>query len=157
MFKENFIRLCARNGESPTAVCKKVGLSNAAYSGWTKESIPRMKTLKRIADYFGVAPEDLLVDAKDGKSDIFEKLTQAKKGRKNGENAAVGRLSTACFSGEVDACSDFTMDFVGYDEKEFYLYYSCVPYCDLEYSDEVTTDTEGEEDRQSKKTKRKKE
>jgi repressor LexA len=37
-------------------------LSNAAYSCWTDESIPRKTTLLKIADYFGVTVEDLLRD-----------------------------------------------------------------------------------------------
>ena len=59
-FKENFTRLCNQKGESPTTVCKKLGLSNAAYSCWTDESIPRKSTLIKIADYFGVTVDYLL-------------------------------------------------------------------------------------------------
>lgn len=59
-FKENFTRLCNQKGESPTTVCKKLGLSNAAYSCWTDESIPRKSTLIKIADYFGVSVDFLL-------------------------------------------------------------------------------------------------
>lgn len=61
MFKEIFEKLCAEKGESPSAVCQKVGLSNAAYSAWTENSIPRKATLKKIADYFGV-PETFFND-----------------------------------------------------------------------------------------------
>jgi transcriptional regulator with XRE-family HTH domain len=53
MFKENFVRLCNQRGESPTVVCKKIGITSSAFSKWTDESIPRQATLIRIADYFG--------------------------------------------------------------------------------------------------------
>ena len=60
MFKENFIRLCNEMGEFPSAVCKQVGITPAAFSKWTDESIPRRATLMRIADYFGVTVDDLI-------------------------------------------------------------------------------------------------
>lgn len=60
MFKKNFIKLCNAKGVAPTVACSKVGLSNAAFSCWTDESVPRKTTLLKIADYFGVTVEDLL-------------------------------------------------------------------------------------------------
>lgn len=60
MFKEIFIRLCNEKGVAPTVVCKSVGLSDAAFSKWTDESVPRRATLVRIADYFGVSVDYLL-------------------------------------------------------------------------------------------------
>jgi hypothetical protein len=62
MFKRNFINICAERGVAPTAVLKQIGLSNATFTCWTEESIPRQTTLKKIADYFGITPEDLLRD-----------------------------------------------------------------------------------------------
>lgn len=60
MFKENFIRLCNERGEFPSVVCKQVGITPAAFSKWTDESVPRRATLMRIADYFGVTVDDLI-------------------------------------------------------------------------------------------------
>lgn len=60
MFKKIFIYLCNQKKEAPSAVCMKLGLSNAAFSKWTDESIPRRATLERIADYFGVTVDYLL-------------------------------------------------------------------------------------------------
>lgn len=60
MFKENFIRLCNQRGESPTVVCKKIGITSSAFSKWTDESVPRQATIMRIADYFGVSTSYLL-------------------------------------------------------------------------------------------------
>lgn len=60
MFKENFIQLCAQKGESPSSVCKKVGISAAAFSQWNEHTVPRKVTQQRIADYFGVTVSSLL-------------------------------------------------------------------------------------------------
>ena len=60
MFKQNFINFCNKKGESPSFVCRRVGIAPATFSCWNENSIPRQATLQRIADYFGVAPEDLL-------------------------------------------------------------------------------------------------
>lgn len=60
MFKENFIRLCNERGEYPSVVCKKIGITPAAFSQWTDETIPRRTTLAKIADYFGVSVSYLL-------------------------------------------------------------------------------------------------
>jgi len=62
MFKEKFIKLCNRSGESPSSVCRSVGIAPATFSGWTEESIPRRATLMRIADYFGVPVEYFTTD-----------------------------------------------------------------------------------------------
>lgn len=60
MFKQNFIKICAERGVAPTSVLRQIGLSNATFSCWTDESIPRQTTLKKIADYFGITVEELL-------------------------------------------------------------------------------------------------
>ena len=60
MFKQNFIRLCNQKGESPSYVCRQVGITPATYSLWTDRSVPRKATLTRIADYFGVTVDDLI-------------------------------------------------------------------------------------------------
>lgn len=60
MFKKIFIDLCNERKESPTAVCKALGLSAATFSCWTDESIPRRATLQRMADYFDVSIDILL-------------------------------------------------------------------------------------------------
>jgi len=63
MFKKNFIRLCSNVGESPSSVCKKIGISSAAFSQWDDNTIPRKITQQRIADYFGITVEELLAEA----------------------------------------------------------------------------------------------
>lgn len=63
MFKENFVRLCAKRNESPSAVCIKLGMGNSTYSGWREDTVPRRTALIKIADYFGVTVESLLDDS----------------------------------------------------------------------------------------------
>ena len=60
MFKTIFTKLCNERGESPTAVCLKIGLSNSAYTAWRDDSIPRLSTLLKIAEYFNVSTDYLL-------------------------------------------------------------------------------------------------
>lgn len=62
MFKQNFIKICAERDVAPTTVLRQIGLSNATFSCWTDESVPRKTTLIKLADYFGITPEDLLRD-----------------------------------------------------------------------------------------------
>ena len=62
MFKKKFIQLCAARGESPSAVCKKIGISPASFSQWADNTIPRKVTQVNAADYFGITVEELLSD-----------------------------------------------------------------------------------------------
>ena len=67
MFKKIFIRLCSDRNESPSSVCKKIGISPAAFSQWDDNTIPRKITQLRVAEYFGVSVDYLL-----GKEDLAE-------------------------------------------------------------------------------------
>ena len=62
MFKQNFINICIERGVAPTAVLKEIGISHAPFTSWTDTSVPRQTTLTKLADYFGITPEDLLRD-----------------------------------------------------------------------------------------------
>lgn len=59
VFKENFTRICAKKGLSPTAVCLDVGISKSNYSNWNDNSIPRKTTLIKIADRLNVDISEL--------------------------------------------------------------------------------------------------
>lgn len=78
MFKKIFIDLCNERKEAPSTVCVKLGLSNAAFSKWTDESIPRRATLQRMADYFGVSIDLLL--GKEPKPTITAIARESKEG-----------------------------------------------------------------------------
>lgn len=58
-FYEKYLQLCVAHGEKPTTVAKKIGLSNAAPSGWKKGKAPSDATKQSIAAYFEI-PIDAL-------------------------------------------------------------------------------------------------
>lgn len=61
MFYSIFKDLCNKNGETPNAVCQKLGLSQAAAPYWKKSGRPpKRETLEMIAEYFGCTVEYLL-------------------------------------------------------------------------------------------------
>ena len=54
-FYNRFLELCVASGESAPAVMDKIGLSNAAPSGWKKGKQPNKSTLKKLSEYFDVS------------------------------------------------------------------------------------------------------
>ncbi len=65
-FYEQFRRLSCENGEYPSDICKKLGLSSGTYSHWKNGTkYPRVEILVRIADYFDCSVDYLL-----GRTDI---------------------------------------------------------------------------------------
>ena len=72
MFKQNFVNICVERNVAPTTVLKEIGISHATFTSWTETSIPRQTTLTKIADYFGITPDDLLRDPKEDSPIIVE-------------------------------------------------------------------------------------
>lgn len=60
MFWEVFVKLCANNGEKPTALVTKLGFSKGNVSYWKSGHVPQAVALHKIAEYFGVSVEYLL-------------------------------------------------------------------------------------------------
>lgn len=58
MFKKRFDEICAKKGLRPSIVCRSVGISPAAYSQWTDETVPRKNTILRIAQFLEVDQEE---------------------------------------------------------------------------------------------------
>lgn len=84
IFYENYVRLCASRGESPTAVSKNIGLSNAAPSGWKSGKKPSQVTLEKLAAYFGVTKDELTGEEQKEKPNALdgielEKLSPARR------------------------------------------------------------------------------
>ena len=65
MFWKNLCMLCNKHNTTPNTVCRELGLSSATATHWRQGAIPRDTTLKKIADYFGITPEELLRDPSD--------------------------------------------------------------------------------------------
>ena len=60
MFYEIFKELCDERGTNPTAVALDMGISTSLTSRWKHGGKPRIETLNKIADYFGVSVSYLL-------------------------------------------------------------------------------------------------
>ena len=61
-FYDNYLRLCAEHGETPSGAAVAIGLSNAAATGWKKGKIPSDVTLTKLAEHFQCQKNDLLWD-----------------------------------------------------------------------------------------------
>lgn len=65
MFYDNFMLLCEKNQIRPYTALKNIGIeSNSILSRWRAGATPRSTTIKMIADYFDVTPEELLFGIK---------------------------------------------------------------------------------------------
>ena len=60
MFWNNYVSLCAKQGESPNAVAKSLSIASGTVTNWKNGAIPQNSTLKKISDYFGVTTDYLL-------------------------------------------------------------------------------------------------
>ena len=58
---ENIKMLCERNHTNFSSVENETGLGNGVIGKWKKAS-PRLATVKKVADYFGVTVDFLLAD-----------------------------------------------------------------------------------------------
>lgn len=55
MFYDNYVKLCAAAGKSPSAVAQEIGLYKSTVSNWKNRGTkPTDATAQRIADHFGV-------------------------------------------------------------------------------------------------------
>ena len=62
MFWENFLKLCEKENTSPNALAKKLSISSGTITNWKNGREPQPMSLKKIADYFNVTPQDILSD-----------------------------------------------------------------------------------------------
>ena len=60
MFWNTFFDECKRQGTSPNAVCKEIGLSNAVATGWKNGTMPKADILCKLADHLNVSIDYLL-------------------------------------------------------------------------------------------------
>lgn len=64
MFYDQFHRLCMAKGVTPTQVARDLGLRQSTVSMWKKQgTTPKYDTLRKLADYFRVDVDDLLVES----------------------------------------------------------------------------------------------
>ena len=56
----NFVRQCEKIEKSPSIVVEELGFKRSAVTSWKNGALPRVKSRKRIADYFGITVEELM-------------------------------------------------------------------------------------------------
>ena len=60
MFYEIVNNLCKERKTTITRMAEEIGLSNAAPTSWRKGAVPKLNTVKKISEHFGVSVEYLL-------------------------------------------------------------------------------------------------
>ena len=60
MFYKIVNNLCKERKTTITRMAEEIGLSNAAPTSWRKGAVPKLSTVKKISEYFGVSVEYLL-------------------------------------------------------------------------------------------------
>lgn len=64
MLVEKIQSLCRQKGTTLCAVERELGIGNGVIAKWANSS-PRVGSLKKVADYFGVTVDELLQSAKE--------------------------------------------------------------------------------------------
>lgn len=68
MFYDKFVNLCASIGKKPTPVAQELGISKGTVASWKRRgNDPTDAYLAKIANYFGVAVDDLRWDTENEK------------------------------------------------------------------------------------------
>ena len=70
-FFERYCILCKEQGSTPNGVAKKLGVASASVTQWKQGSVPRVETLARIADYFGVTVDYLTGKSEEKKQSVL--------------------------------------------------------------------------------------
>ena len=65
MLFDNVKRLCSERGVSVWALEPATEIGNGTIGKW-RTSSPRLETIKKVADYFGVTVDELLSDQNEG-------------------------------------------------------------------------------------------
>ena len=111
MFYDNFVKACNLRNKTQSSVAIDIGISKATVTGWKKGAMPTDATLRKLADYFGVSPEDLTGSAspaqKKAPADVSNSDTQSE-----------GQLMAAFFEGGKDL-SEEEMAVLWQDAKDY--------------------------------------
>jgi transcriptional regulator with XRE-family HTH domain len=59
VFIDNYEKICAKKGISPTRVLSNLKISKSSYSHWKSGGEPLNETKKKIADYLHISVEEL--------------------------------------------------------------------------------------------------
>ena len=61
-FAENLNRICKEKGTTPTALCKKLGVSTSKVAAWNGGSLPKQEMMVKLAQELGCSVMDFLDD-----------------------------------------------------------------------------------------------
>lgn len=61
-FAENLNRICKEQGTTPTALCKKLGLSTSKVAAWNGGSIPKQEIMLKLAQELECSVMDFFAD-----------------------------------------------------------------------------------------------
>ena len=111
MFYDNFVKACNLHNKAPSAVAIDIGISKATVTGWKNGSMPSDATLRKLADYFGVSPEELT-----GSTGPAQKKAPADVSNSDTQNE--GQLMAAFFEGGQDL-SEEEMAVLWQDAKDY--------------------------------------
>ena len=111
MFYDNFVKACNSRNKAPSAVATDIGISKATVTGWKNGSTPNDATLRKLADYFGISPEELT-----GSTGPAQKKAPA--GVSNSDTQNEGQLMAAFFEGGQDL-SEEEMTALWQDAKDY--------------------------------------
>ncbi|WP_283608355.1 helix-turn-helix domain-containing protein [Faecalispora anaeroviscerum] len=76
-FYDIFYQLCQQKGVTPTQVSRDIKIRQSTVSMWKKQgTTPNAKTLQKIAEYFGVSTELLLIENKEDFQLYIDSLSQ---------------------------------------------------------------------------------
>ena len=74
-FFERYEELCKSKGETPNSVAKHIGASSGSVTAWKNGTVPRLPTLTKISEYFGVSTDYLVgKEEKAEKNDILDEV-----------------------------------------------------------------------------------
>ena len=111
MFYDNFISACNSVGKTPSAVLLEIGLGKSAGTRWKRGEMPTDATLRKLADYFGVSPEEMT-----GSTGPAQRKAPANVS--NSDTQSEGQLMAAFFEGGEDL-SEEEMAALWQDAKDY--------------------------------------
>lgn len=111
MFYDNFIKACNLRGKTPSAALSEAGIDKSAATRWKNGKKPTDATLHKLADYFGISPEDLT-----GSTGPHRKKAPAVV--PNSDTQSEGQLMAAFFEGGQDL-SEEEMTVLWQDAKDY--------------------------------------
>lgn len=106
VFWQVFYSECKKQGTSPNAVCKAIGLSNATATGWKNGTLPKADVLVKIADVLHVSV-DYLLGRTDGEQMFFDlKQTVDEMRQKNAPDSEIKSV----IANKINQLSDSQLD-----------------------------------------------